>query len=90
MGDQKNMHILQRSVAYILWRAYSLQMVHCDLKTSNILLKAKRDGAKIGDVGLSRSLSNSYLSQTANGYGTFHYAAPEVLTGSAKCSEKVS
>ena len=90
MSDHRVLHSLYRIVTKILWHVNSLQVVHCDLKTSNILLKAKRDGAKIGDVGLSRLLANSYLSQTANGYGTLQYAAPEVLTGSAKCSEKVS
>ena len=64
-------------------------MVHCDLKSKNILLNTERDSAKIGDVGLSRLMADTHLSTTANGFGTLHYAAPEVLMGTTKCTEKV-
>ncbi|GAB4818221.1 hypothetical protein N2152v2_005267 [Parachlorella kessleri] len=58
-------------------------VVHFDLKSNNILISA--DGtAKIADMGLSRFLSQSYLSHTA-ALGTFAYASPEQILG-LRCS----
>lgn len=49
---------------------------------------AYRDGrAKVADVGLSKILNNTYLSQL-DGLGTFAYAAPELLSGGSNCSFK--
>ena len=65
------------------------QVVHCDLKPKNILLTRGARSAKIGDVGLSRTMASTHLSTTAHGFGTLHYAAPEALLGTYKCTEKV-
>jgi len=47
-----------------------------------------QDGeAKITDVGMARLMSEAYYTQDAS-FGTFSWAAPEVLLGE-KCSEKV-
>ena len=47
-----------------------------------------QDGeAKITDVGLAKLMSEAYYTQDAS-FGTFSWAAPEVLLGE-KCSEKV-
>ena len=54
-----------------------LQIVHRDIKSSNILLA--RDGtAKLADVGLAKILRNDYLSTLQGQLGTFAWAAPEV------------
>ena len=63
------------------------QVVHCDIKPRNILLNVDRTLAKIGDVGLARTMIESQLS-TASIFGTLTYAAPEVLLRQ-KCSSKV-
>lgn len=48
---------------------------------------AREGRAKIADVGLSKVLNNTYLSQL-DGLGTFAYAAPELLSGGSNCSFK--
>ena len=65
-----------------------MQVVHCDLKPSNILLDKTMTVAKIGDVGLSRAMTSNRLSTRSTVFGTLDYAAPEVLT-TARCTEKV-
>ena len=67
----------------------ALQVVHCDLKAKNILLSRDRSLAKIGDVGLARTMFETHLSTASGFFGTFSYAAPEVLLRT-RCNEKVS
>ena len=55
---------------------HSRDIVHMDLKSPNILL-GKDLTAKIADVGLARSVSNSYLTQMTS-IGTMAWAAPEL------------
>ena len=66
----------------------ALQVVHCDLKAKNILLSRDRSIAKIGDVGLARTMFETHLSTASGFFGTFSYAAPEVLLRT-RCNEKV-
>ena len=66
----------------------TLQVVHCDLKAKNILLNQDRSRAKIGDVGLARTMFETHLSTASGFFGTFSYAAPEVLLR-RRCNEKV-
>ena len=55
----------------------AMQIVHRDIKSSNILLA--RDGtAKLADVGLAKILRNDFLSTLQGQLGTFAWAAPEV------------
>ncbi|KAL4428402.1 hypothetical protein ABPG75_002491 [Micractinium tetrahymenae] len=70
---------LARALAYL----HSLGIVHMDVKSSNELLTG-RGGAKLGDVGLSRSLEGTHLSAVTC-VGTFAWAAPEVLLGGHDC-----
>lgn len=54
-----------------------------DLKSKNVLLSAKKDLAKIADVGLSRIIQSTLGGQSSNPFsmGTFEYTAPEILLG---------
>ena len=61
--------------------------MHGDLTTRNILLNARRTKAKIGDLGLSKTLQAA-IPEEANPGGTLAFAAPEVILN-LRCSEKV-
>lgn len=65
---------------------HSNKIIHRDLKSKNVLL-TKDYEAKITDVGMAKLMSDAYFTQDQN-FGTFSWAAPEVLLGE-KCSEKV-
>ena len=77
----------------------STQVVHCDIKPSNILLSKDWKEAKIGDVGLGRYMLGSHLSTASGVRGAVGYVAPEVhlsvkehgVSGAKKhfCNEKV-
>ena len=64
------------------------QIVHRDVKSKNVLLTKGCSSAKIADVGLSRVLDSLSFSSASIPYGTFSYAAPEILLG-YQCTEKV-
>ncbi|CAL8461360.1 g891 [Coccomyxa elongata] len=57
---------------------HSIQVVHCDITPSNILLNKAWTEAKIGDVGLGRYMLGSRLSPVSKVFGTLCYIAPEV------------
>lgn len=67
-----------QGVAYI----HSKNIIHKDLKHSNILLSAKHEDAvvKISDFGLAMRIGNS-VEEFSEHRGTHHYAPPEVLDG---------
>ena len=77
-----------------------VQVVHCDITPSNILLNKAWTEAKIGDVGLGRYMLGSRLSPVSRVFGTLCYIAPEVhrsvrqdeASGVAQhyCNEKVN
>ncbi len=54
-------------------------IVHRDLKPANIFCEA--DTVKIGDVGLSKYISESRRSAQTQSVGTVYYMAPEVARG---------
>ncbi|PSC71262.1 serine threonine-kinase [Micractinium conductrix] len=66
-------------VAAALAFLHPKRVLHLDIKSSNVLLS--RDmGAKLGDVGVSRLLTDTHASMSG-AVGTFAWCAPEVLIG---------
>jgi len=76
---------IAHQVAEALHYIHQNDIVHCDIKTENILLSDSNIGkrrqlvVKLLDFGLARSLTASRNSQTLS--GTPHYVAPERIRG---------
>ena len=66
---------LSRAVAYL----HDQGIVHRDLKPGNIFLE--NGIVKVGDYGLSKSISASQRTAQTQSVGTVHYMAPEISTG---------
>jgi hypothetical protein len=66
---------LARAVAYL----HDHGIVHRDLKPGNIFLE--NGVVKVGDYGLSKSISMSQRTAQTQSVGTVHYMAPEISTG---------
>ncbi|KAL3150423.1 hypothetical protein ABBQ32_000259 [Trebouxia sp. C0010 RCD-2024] len=58
---------------------HSRNIMHWDLRSSNVLLSKDCDSVKICDVGLARMMSNSIMDSSHNVMTSFTYAAPEVV-----------
>ena len=54
-------------------------IVHRDLKPANVFIENGQ--VKVGDYGLSKSLSGSQRTANTQSIGTVHYMAPEISTG---------
>lgn len=59
---------------------HSRNIIHCDLKSSNILIDDNWK-IKIGDFGLSRFINKKNPSENSGRIGTPHWMAPEILKG---------
>ncbi len=66
---------LARAVAYL----HDHGIVHRDLKPGNVFLE--NGMVKVGDYGLSKSMSTSVRTAQTHSVGTVHYMAPEISTG---------
>jgi hypothetical protein len=66
---------LGRAVNYL----HDHGIVHRDMKPANIFLE--QGILKVGDYGLSKSMSSSHRSAQTGSVGTVHYMAPEVASG---------
>jgi hypothetical protein len=66
---------------------HTSQVIHRDLKTSNILLTGE-GVAKISDVGLAKIMTAADPGSWDKLCGTFSYAAPELILG-VRCTEAI-
>jgi hypothetical protein len=66
---------LARAVGYL----HDHGIVHRDLKPANLFLENGQ--IKVGDYGLSKSVSASQRNAHTQSVGTVHYMAPEIATG---------
>jgi hypothetical protein len=66
---------LARAVGYL----HDHGIVHRDLKPANVFLE--NGTVKVGDYGLSKSISTSQHTAQTQSVGTVHYMAPEIATG---------
>jgi hypothetical protein len=66
---------MARGVSYL----HDHGIVHRDLKPGNIFLE--NGIVKVGDYGLSKSISSSQRTAQTQSVGTVHYMAPEISTG---------
>src|SRR5438874_4370958 len=66
---------LARAVGYL----HDHGIVHRDLKPANVFIE--NGHVKVGDYGLSKSLTSSQRSANTQSIGTVHYMAPEISTG---------
>lgn len=71
-----------RQISAALEVAHAKQIIHCDLKPSNLMLTrgaAGRELVKVLDFGIAKILSDPAGSLVSAAMGTPHYASPEQL-----------
>jgi serine/threonine protein kinase/tetratricopeptide (TPR) repeat protein len=71
-----------RQICAALEAAHAKQIVHCDLKPSNIMLNlgpAGRELVKVLDFGIAKIMTDPAGSLVSAAMGTPHYASPEQL-----------
>jgi len=77
--EKEQLHIAYE-IAIGLQYLHSRKIIHCDLKSSNILIDDNLK-IKIGDFGLSRFLNKKNPYENIGRIGTPHWMAPEILKG---------
>eukprot|EP00080_Pristionchus_pacificus_P006467 PDM66487.1 nekl-2 [Pristionchus pacificus] len=87
--DQRGVHFSEATVLKYFTQIllgleymHSLNIVHRDLKTQNILLNKKRTLIKLSDFGVSKQLNTRSVASTL--IGTPNYLSPEMVEGAYK------
>lgn len=71
--------VLALDIACGLAYIHSQSVLHCDVKTDNVLLDQDLTHAKLGDLGLAKVRSNTSYYARDPEVGTICYMAPEIL-----------
>jgi tRNA A-37 threonylcarbamoyl transferase component Bud32 len=74
---------VMQDICSALTYAHQREVIHCDVKPSNIFYDSEKDTWKLGDFGLAKITQKGEVSSRS---GTFMYMAPEVKEG--KTSKK--
>ncbi|MBP2653049.1 MAG: prkC [Firmicutes bacterium] len=69
-------------IAEALEHAHQNNLVHCDIKSHNILT-TKAGRAKVTDFGIARAVTAATMTQTGTVVGSVHYFSPEQAKGVA-------
>ena len=71
---------IAREIACALSHAHAHHLVHCDIKSHNILVTA--DGrVKVADFGIARAITSTTMTYDGNVVGSVHYFSPEQAKG---------
>lgn len=78
---------LRRSLSIIsqllkaLHAAHELNIIHRDVKASNVMIVNRRGGIKLADFGMARTMESPDLTMIGSMIGTPRYMAPEIRFG---------
>jgi len=79
LPEERAIEVL-RGVAQALDHVHERDVVHRDVKPSNVLISA-RGQVKLADLGIAKALEDTGLTQSGIVLGTLQYIAPEQLAG---------
>ncbi|MGK2880845.1 MAG: serine/threonine-protein kinase, partial [Mycobacterium sp.] len=79
MTAERTVNIVEQ-IADALQAAHAVGLVHRDVKPSNVLL-AEKDFAYLIDFGIARVIGETGITSTGSMIGSWHYMAPERLSG---------
>ncbi len=73
---------IAEQIASALEHAHQHNLIHCDIKPHNILIKSNGQ-VKVADFGIARAASSSTMTYSGNIVGSVHYISPEQARGNA-------
>jgi serine/threonine protein kinase len=80
-------------VAASVQHLHNMQLLHCDIKPENVLLKSNNSNplgftTKLSDFGLAKLLRDNYYIINRSGSGTVTHLAPELFQVSGCCNQR--